>query len=303
MWRITLFFRNLYLRITVNFLRAVFKLTRPAPIPSHARSTLNIPSRDVGRTITANLYTKDDPSTSLPQPVLINFHGSGMIFPAFGSDDEFCHHISQNTKYAVIDVKYRLSPENPFPAAMNDAEDAIRWVQGQAEKYDLTRLSISGFSAGGNLAIVAATAIMPKNTFRSVLTFYPGVDLASDPAEKVAPDTSSGKVIPPRIARFFHRCYIPVGVDARDPRISPLFADLSGFESKLLVITAARDNMAPEAEHFASLVKEKTVRSDDVVAHRMEQCEHGWDKAPNLGPVQEEAKWRAYSMAIDMLEG
>lgn len=303
MWRITLFFRNIYLRITVNLLRAVFKLTRPAPIASHAHSTLNIPSRDVGRTITANLYTKDGPFPSLPQPVLINFHGSGMIFPAFGSDDQFCNHISQKTNYAIIDVKYRLSPESPFPAAVNDAEDVIRWVQGQPQKYDLTRLSISGFSSGGNLAIVTATAIMTKFTFRSVLTFYPGVDLASEPAGKVPPDTSAGKVIPARIARFFHRCYIPVGVDARDPRISPLFADLTGFGSKLLVITAARDNMAPEAERFASLLKEQTGRgSGDVVLCRMEECEHGWDKAPSLGPVQEEAKWRAYSMAIDMLK-
>lgn len=128
------------------------------------------------------------------------------------------------------------------------------------------------------------------------------MDLASDPAGKFAPDTSAGKVIPARIARFFHRCYIPVGVDARDPRISPLFADLSGFGSKLLVVTAARDNMAPEAEQFVSLVKEQTGRGDDdVVLCRMEECEHGWDKTPSLGPVQEEAKWRAYLMARDML--
>lgn len=221
-----------------------------------------------------------------------------MIFPAFGSDDTFCHYVSKNTNYAVLDVKYRLSPENQFPAAVNDAEDVIHWVMGQPEKYDLTRLSISGFSAGGNLAIVAASVLMPPNTFRSVLAFYPGVDMASDPAGKIAPDCS-GKMIPPRIARFFSRCYIPVDFDPRDPRISPLFADLRSFSSKLLIITAARDNMAPEAEDFASRVKEQS--GSDVVLHRMEGCEHGWDKFPNAGPVQEAAKWKAYSMAIDLL--
>jgi acetyl esterase/lipase len=301
MWRITLFFRNIYLRITVNLLRSVFKLTRATPVASNAHSTLNIPSRDAGRTITANLYTKDNKSPSTPQPTLINFHGSGMIFPAFSSDDAFCNHISQESNHAVIDVKYRLSPENPFPAAINDAEDTIRWVLSQPEIYDPARLSISGFSAGGNLAIVTAAVLMPKHTFHSVLTFYPGVDLASDPAGKIAPDPT-GKLIPPCIARFFHRCYIPVGVDARDPRISPLFADLSGFEARLLVVTAARDNMAPEAEEFVSSVRKQTGRVDDVVLHRMEYCGHGWDKDPNVGAVQEEAKWRAYSMAIDMLK-
>ncbi|KAJ5217164.1 hypothetical protein N7468_010172 [Penicillium chermesinum] len=119
-----------------------------------------------------------------------------MIFPAFGEDDEFCHYISQNADYAVLDVAYRLSPENPFPAAVNDVEDAVRWVLSQPEKFDLSRLSISGFSAGGNLALVASGVLMPPKTFRSVLAFYPGTDLTRIPEEMVAPDPT-GKVIPP----------------------------------------------------------------------------------------------------------
>ncbi|KAJ5288062.1 hypothetical protein N7478_003748 [Penicillium angulare] len=298
MWRITLFFRNFYLRITVTLLRILFKLTRPAIATKNFHAALQIPSRDAGRNITAHLYKKDTPP-SRPQPVLINLHGSGMIFPAFGDDDEFCHHVFQRTDHAVIDVKYRLSPENPFPAAINDVEDLVRWIMAQPERYDLARLSISGFSSGGNLAIVAAAVLFPKDTFHSVLTFYPGTELASDPTGKIAPD-NSGKLIPPRIARFFHCCYIPVGVDARDPRISPLFADFSNFPSKLLVVTAARDNMAPEAEEFAMRVKKQT--GYEPVLQRMEQCEHGWDKNAKGGPVQEEAKRRAYSMAVDMLK-
>ena len=298
MWQITLFFRYLYLRVTATFLRTVFSLARPAFVARNVHATLQIPSRDADRRITAHLYMEKATTRSVPQPVLINLHGSGMIFPAFGSDDEFCHYIASHTDYAVIDVKYRLSPEDPFPAAINDAEDVVRWVLSQPESYDLTRLTISGFSSGGNLAIATATAILPKDTFRSVLAFYPGTDLISDPAGKVAPDTS-GKVMPPRIARFFNRCYIPVGVDARDSRISPLFADLSGFPSKFLMITAACDNMAPEAEDFARRVKQQT--GHEPVLQRMEGCNHGWDKHPKAGPVQEEAKWRAYSMAIEML--
>ncbi|KAL4888259.1 Alpha/Beta hydrolase protein [Aspergillus ambiguus] len=298
MWRITLFFRKIYLRITVTLLRSLFKLARPEIAAKNVHAALRVPSRDASRNITAHLYTRDT-SPSRPQPVLINFHGSGMIFPAFGDDDEFCHRISQSTDHAVIDVKYRLSPEKPFPAAINDVEDVVRWIMAQPEKYDLTRLSISGFSAGGNLAIVAAAVLFPKDTFHSVLTFYPGTDLASDPAGKIAPD-NCGRLIPPWIASFFHRCYIPVGVDARDPQISPLFADFSNFPSKLLVVTAARDNMAPEAEEFAMRVKKQT--GHEPVLQRMEQCEHGWDKYPEGGPVQEEAKRRAYSMAVDMLK-
>ena len=122
--------------------------------------------------------------------------------------------------------------------------------------------------------------------------------MAKDPAEKIAPDTS-GKLIPPRIARLFASCYIPVGVDARDPRISPLYADPTRFPTRLLMITAGRDNMAPEAEELVARVQEQT--DHHVVFQRMEHCDHGWDKLVNAGPVQEEAKRRAYSMAVDML--
>ena len=66
-----------------------------------------------------------------------------------------------------------------------------------------------------------------------------------------------------------------------------------------MTITAACDNMAPEVEEFALRVKRES--GCDVVMQRMEGCEHGWDKKPNAGELQEEAKWKAYSMAVDML--
>ncbi|KAJ5573188.1 hypothetical protein N7450_010172 [Penicillium hetheringtonii] len=307
MWRITLLFRNIYLRITVTFLRTVYKLTRPTTITTNLHTKLQIPSRDKGRYIQAHLYTKNSISTTHtnnntannPQPILLNFHGSAMIFPAFGTDNGFCTYISKTTNHLVLDINYQKSPENPFPAALNDIQDSIQWILSQPHKYNQSQISLSGFSSGGNLAIVAATSLFPKDTFHSILTFYPGVDMASDPSLKVAPD-KAGKLIPPAIARFFHNCYIPPGIDARDPRISPIFADLRNFSSRLLIVTAARDNMAPEAEEFGLRVERES--GSEVVVKRMEECEHGWDKNLNAGEVQEEAKWRAYSLAVDMLE-
>lgn len=298
MWWATRILRYLYLKVTVTFLRTLFKLTRPAIIAKNPHKSIQIPSRDAKRTITAHLYTKDAlPST--PRPVLINFHGSGFIFPAFGDDDEFCHYVRQNTDYTVIDVQYRLSPEHPFPAAVNDVEDVVQWVLGQPDRFDLSRLSISGFSAGGNLALAASCAILPQDTFRSVLAFYPGTDLVKNPDEKIAPDTS-GKAIPPWIARFFNKCYIPVGVDARDPRISPRYADPVRFPPNVLIITAARDNLALEAEELASIIQKQT--NHRVVVQRMDHGEHGFDKRATPGSVHAEAKITAYLMAIDMLK-
>ncbi|KAJ5682487.1 hypothetical protein N7462_005652 [Penicillium macrosclerotiorum] len=290
--------RYLRLKILVTLLRTAFRLSRPLPIATNPHTVLGIPSRDAKRKITAHVYARE--SASLPsQPVLINFHGSGMIFPHFGSDDEFCHYISQNTEVTVLDVQYRLSPENPFPAALNDVEDVIRWVLGQPDKYDLTRLSISGFSAGGNLALAASGVLLPQDTFRSVLAFYPGTDLFKNPEGKAAFE-DCGKTLPPRISRLFSACYIPEGVDARDPRISPIYADPARFPARMLMITASGDNMAPEAEELAALVEKQA--NHHVVLKRMEHCIHGFDKNTKPGTVAEEAKIRAYSMAAEMLK-
>jgi acetyl esterase/lipase len=299
MWWATRVLRYLYLKITVTFLRTLFEFTRPAIIAKNPHTSIQIPSRDARRAIAAHLYTRDALPPSAPRPALINFHGSGFIFPAFGEDDEFCHYVRQNTDYTVIDVQYRLSPENPFPAAVHDVEDVVRWVLGQPDEFDLSRLSVSGFSAGGNLALAASCALLPPHTFRSALAFYPGTDLVKNPDEKIAPDTS-GKVIPPRIARFFNNCYVPVGIDARDPRISPRYADPARFPPNLLIITAARDNLAPEAEELASIIQKQT--DYRVVVRRMEDCEHGFDKRATPGTAHAEAKSTAYSMAVDMLK-
>jgi acetyl esterase/lipase len=230
--------------------------------------------------------------------VLVNFHGSGFLLPMHGSDVEFCQTISNNTHYTVLDVPYRLAPENPFPAALNDVEDAIKYALSQSEEFDSSRISLSGFSAGGNLVLAASATLFPPNTFRALLAFYPALDLASDPATKVAPDPS-GRVIPIPVARLFNRCYVPPGVDKRDPRISPNYADLERFPHRMLMITAEGDSLALEGEDLAQKLEKLPGRH--VVSERMGGCNHAWDKRTRAGTPQREARDRAYTLAVDML--
>ncbi|GKZ17241.1 hypothetical protein AbraIFM66951_009026 [Aspergillus brasiliensis] len=257
-----------------------------------------IPSRDAGRTIKAHVYRNATASTGLTG-VLINFHGSGFMLPRHGADDAFCRQMSRDTGRTVFDVQYRLAPENPFPAALNDAEDVAKWVLGQPGKYDLGRVSLGGFSAGGNLALAAAANLFPPETFHSVLAVYPVVDIHTDPAMKTAPDTS-GRPIPPAFSRIFDRCYVQTGYDARDPRISPLYASADRFPARVLIVTAACDNLAPEAEALAEKIA-KEQPGKEVVRQRMEGCNHGWDKRARPGTVQGDAKEKTYAMAAAML--
>lgn len=255
----------------------------------------HIKSRDAGRTIKVHLY---QPSGSGPSPVLLNFHGSGFVLPLHGSDDEFCRRVSQETKHTVLDVPYRLAPEHPFPAALNDVEDAIRYVFTHPDEFDLTRVSISGFSAGGNLALAAASSLFAPDTFRSLLTFYPVADLSPGPASKTAP-ARGDFAIPLPVRRLFDRCYVPSSFDKRDPRISPLYAQADRFPRRVLMITADGDTLALEAEELTQKIK--TLQGWHVVSERMPGCSHGWDKRTRVGTPQYEAKEQAYNLAFTML--
>lgn len=255
----------------------------------------HIKSRDAGRTIKVHLY---QPSGSGPSPVLLNFHGSGFVLPLHGSDDEFCRRVSHETKHTVLDIPYRLAPEHPFPAALNDVEDAVRYVLTRPDEFDLTRVSISGFSAGGNLALAAASTLFPRDTFRSLLAIYPVTNLSPDPASKIAPARGES-VIPLPVVRLFDRCYIPSSFDKRDPRISPHYAQADRFPQRVLMITADGDTLALEGEELAQKIKK--LQGWHVVSERMQGCSHGWDKNARAGTPQYQAKERAYQLAFDML--
>lgn len=266
------------------------------PLVVNPNDVLQLPSRDAERTIKAHVYRSTSAPT--PSPVLLNFHGSGFIIPQHGTDEEFCQQVSRETPYTVLDVQYRLAPENPFPAALHDVEDAIHWVLQRPGEFDLSRVALSGFSAGGNLALGASSTLFPRDTFRAILAFYPVVDLDTEPASKTCPDRE-GKPIPPLVARIFNRCYIPSSVDAKDPRISPSYASPERFPNNILVVTAGGDSLAGEAEELAAKIDQEAGRH--VVCQRMRGCNHGWDKRAPAGTMEGDAKEKAYAMAVSML--
>lgn len=286
----------LYLKLAALVLRALTKLQwRIAPSPDSIQS---IPSRDPGRMIKAHFYQFPGSNSYEPRRLLINFHGSGFILPLHGSDDPFCHHISQQTVYSVLDVGYRLAPENPFPAALNDVEDAIQWVLKQPERFAPEALAISGFSAGGNLALVACSHLFPPGTFRTALLFYPSVEYSTNAETMVAPE-AGGNSLPTAVVRIFQRCYLQAPVDPKDPRISPGFANSSKFPASILIVTAGYDTLAVEAERLAERLREDPKRH--VVAERMENCDHAWDKLVKPGTREWQLKLRAYDLAVDIL--
>ncbi|KAJ6088655.1 hypothetical protein N7486_009916 [Penicillium sp. IBT 16267x] len=292
------FFRYIYLRFVVLVLRGLVKIR--ANINPSYDYVQHIPSRDRGRSITAHVYhqPKNERERPKPSPALINFFGSGYTLPLHGSDSRYCREISQRTGCIVLDVSYRLAPENPFPAQLHDAEDVMKWVLSQPEVFDLSRISVSGFSSGGNLALSIVSSKFSPDTFHSVLAFYPGVESYRDPGTVVAPQPG-GRPMPPFIMRVFFGCWIPEGVDMRDPRISPGLADAARFPRNVLIITAGHDSMAEESERLAERLSLDPGRN--VVAERMDRCNHGWDQKAVPGTREWDLRCKAYDMAVQMI--
>lgn len=123
------------LKAAATAIRSASATGPPNPEPD---AVIHIPSRDAERTIKVHIYKPATPQT--PSPVLINLHGSGFILPLHGSDDVFCRRIASETGHVVLDVQYRLAPEDPFPAAPHDTEDALRYVLARPEEYEASKV-------------------------------------------------------------------------------------------------------------------------------------------------------------------
>ncbi|EXJ86755.1 hypothetical protein A1O3_03709 [Capronia epimyces CBS 606.96] len=279
----------------VSFIRVAFRLALGGTTP-RPDEVLQIPRRDSTEgKIKVHVYRGKAPK---PCPVLINFHGSGWTVPMHGSDEEFARCVVQGTDFTVLDATYRLAPEHPYPAAVHDAEDVVRWVLARPQEFDLSRVSISGFSAGGTLALVTSGEVFPKSTFRHLIAIYSPADFSRAPQTKKAPDPT-GQPLPDWLATFFNNCYLPPGIDRKQPTVSPFFSRMENVPDEIVIITCAGDNLCGEAESVAQRLSD--MPGKHVSLRRMEKCNHAWDKSTKPGSVQEQAKHAAYDLAIETL--
>ncbi|QDS69877.1 hypothetical protein FKW77_000572 [Venturia effusa] len=296
------------LKVFATIIRFLFSIANRIPKPTPSKS-ITIKSRS-NHDIKANIYNskRDPPAPGKPHPVLLNWHGSGFMMPMYGQDEYFCRLIAENTDYTVIDLNYRLAPEDPFPAGLEDVRDAIAYVLSHPETYDQSRIALSGFSAGAGLLLGACGLPSPHdeqgrcvgNLVEKIVGFYPPADLSGKPGAKKAPEGGEG-TIPPWLATLFDDAYLPPGVNRQDPRISPTYLEVDKLPESIFFITCGKDNLAWEAEKMISKIKD--ARKDakgDVSFRRFDGVDHAWDKNPK-GSEDERKRDEAYSLIIDFL--
>jgi acetyl esterase len=220
----------------------------------------------------ARLYTP--PETTGPRPLLVFFHGGGFVACDLDSHDEPCRLLCRHTGASVLSVDYRLAPEHPFPAAVEDAYAATQWALAHAAELgaDPARVAVGGDSAGANLSTVACLLAVRRGapSPAAQLLIYPPTDHNTPWQSRKA--FAQGLLLTGEDIAFFHFHYA-AGDDPDDERHSPLrSADLTGLPPAV-VVTASFDPLRDEGEAYAEALR---AAGNQVVAWRVPGMIHGF---------------------------
>jgi len=266
-----------------QFEKSSLILVKMANEPIHRAEDITIPGR--GGPIRARVYRPRDGERL---PAVVYYHGGGFVLGSVETHDHVCRRLANLSGAVVISVDYRLAPEHKFPAAVEDAYDAVKWVADNYDKLgvDNGKIAVAGDSAGGNLA--AVTAIMARDKGESFVKYqvliYPVVNLTASPTvSRVEYSGPEYVILTADLMAWFGRQYLSKPQDAFSPYASPIFADLSNLPPAL-VITAEYDPLRDEGELYAHLLKTRGVRA---VAVRYNGVIHGF---VNFYPILEEGR-------------
>ena len=237
------------------------------------------------------------PPTSERAPLTVFLHGGGFVIGDLDSHDEPCRIVCRYAGVHVLSVDYRLAPEHPFPAAVDDACAALAWAQAHAESLgaDPRRVAIGGDSAGGNLSTVASRLAPDGARPVAQLLIYPPTDAVTTRASHGF--FGEGFMLTVRDGEAFSKFYVGgTGVARDDPRVSPLYATDLGRLPPALVVTAGFDLLRDEGEAYAAALAKAGVK---VRTRRVDSFGHGFIHMTGVAPAAREAMiaiardWRA----------
>ncbi|WP_017936593.1 alpha/beta hydrolase [Nocardioides sp. Iso805N] len=191
-------------------------------------------------------------------PLLVFFHGGGFVFGDLNSHDSSCRYLAEQAGVRLLAIDYRLAPESPFPAAYDDALAAFDWAHEHAAEIgaDPARIGVGGDSAGGNLAAGVALTATARCAFQ--LLIYPVVDMGAETESRRL--FGEGFYLTTSFIALAGRAYVPDGMDHRDPRLSPLFAEVPDDVAPAYVVTAGFDPLRDEGEAYGRKLEDAGVK-------------------------------------------
>jgi acetyl esterase len=227
------------------------------------------------------------PNETGVRPLLEFFHGGGFLYGDLDTHDQPCRYLAKYAGVQVLSVEYRLAPEHPFPAGVEDAYAGYLWALENAARLgaDPTQVCVGGDSAGGNLAAVVTQLARQNHKPLPALQLllYPALDRVN-PSRSVQL-FSEGFFLTEKDIEYTFQTYAP-GADPRDPRLAPILTpDLSGL-SPAFVVTAGFDPLRDEGEAYESALR----KAGNVTRfHRVPDLIHGFINMTGLSPVSEAA--------------
>lgn len=228
-------------------------------------------------------------TNSLPV-LLVYFHGGGFVMGDLDTHDDVCRLLCQESGMPVLAVDYRLAPEHPFPAAVEDAEAAVRWAQANLQRFGVQTIAVGGDSAGANLAAVTAQSMAnAKPAILAQLLIYPGTDRATvRPSHK---RFGLGYFLNHTDRELFYRSYLAGQPLETDPRVSPLLNSEPGVLPPTVLVTAGFDMLCDEGSAYADYLRHS---GNKVELMHFEPLGHGFI---NLASVHTESKLALFQIA------
>jgi acetyl esterase len=250
-------------------MRKASAIAAGTPIPVGSTRDLVVDGAD--GPLDARHYAPDEPDG---KPLLVFFHGGGWVVGDVDTHDQPCRLLTRYADVHVLSVAYRLAPEHPYPAPVDDAVAAWEWAVKHADELgaDPHRIAVGGDSAGGNLAAVVAQQTRDAGTTAPVaqLLLYPGTDASRDRPSK---NLFAEGYFLTRVQMDWYWDTYSEGRDRTDPRLSPLCADTLAGLAPALITTAAFDPLRDEGEAYAAALREAGV---PTVLRRAPGLVHGY---------------------------
>lgn len=267
--------------VTAAGLRAAFDVPMPLP-PVEVATVRDVTLAGADGPIAARLY-HPRPSTRLPVAVMM--HGGGWVVGTLDTHDGLARALAHAAGCAVVSLAYRLAPEHPFPAGLDDCRAAIADLPAHAEDFaiDADRYAVVGDSAGGNLAAAVALALAgrPGAPAAQVL-FYPVIDCRFDtPSYRGAPAEG---LLTEAMMRWFWQQYL--GDAEPGPLAAPIRAESLAGVAPATVILAGNDPLHDEGLAYARALQAAGVATD---VHDFSGAIHGFASFVGLAPIAGEA--------------
>jgi acetyl esterase/lipase len=238
-------------------------------VPPEVLPDLRVENRTVGHGDVTGIGVRIywPPDTNQPLPVVVFYHGGGFCLGDLDTHDPVARAHAVGAGAIVVSVQYRLAPEHPFPAGVNDCFAALQWAAENAAELggDPSRIAVAGDSAGGNLA--AVTALLARDNggpaLRFQLLWYPTV--TADLSLPSHTENATAPILDRDVIDAFLSWYLP-DLDITDPKslpttLAPANADLSGLPPAYIG-TAEHDPLRDDGACYAKLLSAAGVQAE-----------------------------------------